>query len=112
VYPVDQWWVWIVPALVFVAVFVLGSFRLLAAQTQQIRRLMILAFGLFVFGAIVMETVGGVVFGVDNLLEAEVTAAIEEFFEMSGVVAYIYAMLVLLWLLNAGVLFGDPRPRK
>jgi hypothetical protein len=100
-------WVWTLPALVVVSVFVVMSLRLLSAQSQRTRRLMILAFGLFVFGAFGVETVGSILFGSDRRLGSELAATVEELFEMSGAVVFIHAMLGLLALLKANVSFED-----
>jgi hypothetical protein len=103
----DDWWVWTLPALVAVIAFVVVSFRLLAAQSQRTRRLMILAFGLFVLGAFGIEAIGGILFGVDRPLEAELTETLEEFFEMSGAVVFIYAMLDLLASIGVEISFTN-----
>jgi hypothetical protein len=105
-------WVWILPAIVAVTAFVVVSLRLLAAQSRHTRRLMILAFGLFVLGAFGIETIGAILFGVDRPLEAELTATVEEFFEMSGVVVFIYAMLDLLASVHVEVSFKNSRSEE
>jgi hypothetical protein len=105
----NNWWVWTLPAIVAVVAFAVVSLRLLAAQSQHTRRLMILAFGVFVLGAFGVEAIGGILFGVDRPLEAELTSTVEEFFEMSGVVVFIYAMLDLLASIGVEISFTNSR---
>lgn len=100
-------WVWTLPALVVVAALAFASLRLLRAQTHRTRRLMILAFGLFLFGAVGVEILGSVLFGRSRSLGFELAAAVEEFFEMSGAVVFIQAMLSVLVSMKLNLSFED-----
>lgn len=100
-------WVWTLPALVVVALFMIASVRLFRAQSQHTRRLLILAFGLFFFGALGVEAMGGVLFGSDRSLGFELAAVVEEFFEMSGAVVFIYAILGVLASTRVALTFAD-----
>jgi hypothetical protein len=100
-------WVWTIPALVVVVLFIIASVRLVRAQSQHTRRLLILAFGLFFLGAFGVEAIGGILFGSDRSLGFELAAAVEEFFEMSGAVVFIYAILGVLASMQARVTFAD-----
>ena len=100
-------WVWIVPVLVVVAVLAVASIRLVKAQSVRTRRTMVLAFGLFLLGAVAIETVGSLLFGSERGLGFELAAAVEEFFEMSGAVVYLHAMLGLLASLQVKVAFEE-----
>jgi len=100
-------WVWTLPAFFVVAALAFASLRLLRAQPHRTRRLMILAFGLFLFGAFGIEILGGVLFGASRSLGFELAAAVEEFFEMSGAVVFIQAMLTVLVSMNLNLSFED-----
>lgn len=102
-------WVWTIPAVFVVSLFAVASLRFLAAQPGPLRRLLILAFGLFVLGAIGIEAFGGVVVGRDRPVAFEIAAAIEEFFEMVGVVVLIYAIMGVLESLEVKVGFHSRR---
>lgn len=108
----DAWWVRTLPAPVIVVAFVVVSFRLLAAQSRRTRHLMIVAFSLFVFGALAVEAIGGILFGVDRPLESSLASSVEEFFERSGAVVFIYAMLDLLASVHVKVSFKNSRSQE
>lgn len=97
--------IWVVPAAALVLVFVLAYLRFLVGLPRETRRLFLLGGTLFVLGAMGFELLGGrVVAGYGGIETwANVGAApkiifatltsIEEFFEMLGIVVFVYALL-------------------
>jgi hypothetical protein len=86
---------WIIPAGICVALFVLGYLRFLAKLPAKTRRLFLLAGAIFVGGALGIEAVSGKhasLHGEQNLTY-HLIIAVEELFEMAGVVVFIYALL-------------------
>jgi len=86
---------WVIPAAALVLLFVLAYLRFLAHLPGKTRRLFLLAGIIYVSGALGMELVGGYqtdFYGRENMVYALI-ANTEEFFEMMGVVVFIYALL-------------------
>ncbi len=89
---------WVIPAAVLVAVFLLAYLKFLSALPAKIRSLFVIGGGTFVLGALGMEMVGGQVVGMglyDSYLYILVTTC-EEFFEMLGILIFMYALLSFL----------------
>jgi len=86
---------WIIPGIVFVLVCLLVFAKFLKNLPSKTRQLILLAGVIFVSGAIGIEAIGGYyaqVYGEQNMGYALI-AGIEEFFEMLGVIIFIYALL-------------------
>jgi hypothetical protein len=86
---------WVIPFAIFVIVCFLAFLRFLTALPAKTRRLFLLAGSIYVGGAMGMELVGGYyadLYGKQNMMYA-MMATIEEFFEMLGIVVFIYALL-------------------
>jgi len=90
---------WIIPAGIIVLVVGLAYLKFLLHLPSRTRRLFIVAGGIFVGGAIGMESISGLL---DYLYSQERMASdaivimfetIEEFMEMLGIVVFIYALL-------------------
>jgi len=110
--PPEAAWVWTIPGSLLLVIFAVVSYRFLAGQARLLRRLLILAFGLYVFGAFGLEIFGGVVVGRDRLTAFEITIAFEEFFEMSGVVVLIYAVMGVLASLRVQLSFDESQVQE
>lgn len=89
---------WVIPGVIFVAAFLLVFRNFILALSKQIRNLFLLAGTFFVSGAIGVELIGGFwhdVYGMENFAYA-IIVAVEEFLEMSGVLIFIYALILHL----------------
>jgi hypothetical protein len=86
---------WIIPAGLCVVLFVLAYLSFLAKLPARTRRLFLVAGAAFVGGAIGVEAISGKhasLHGEDNLTY-HLIITLEELFEMSGLVLFIYALL-------------------
>ncbi|PPS45317.1 hypothetical protein B1A85_03390 [Chroococcidiopsis sp. TS-821] len=86
---------WIVPGIIFVLLCFLAFAKFLKDLPSKTRQLILVAGTIFVSGAIGIEAIGGYyaqIYGEQNMGYA-VIAGIEEFFEMLGVIIFIYALL-------------------
>ncbi|MBW4493952.1 MAG: hypothetical protein KME26_12870 [Oscillatoria princeps RMCB-10] len=89
------YYIWVIPATIFVAVVGLSYLKFLIHLPQQIRLLFMVAGGVYVGGALGMEMVSGYwtdFYGKNNLNYALITSA-EECLEMAGVAVFIHALL-------------------
>lgn len=95
---------WVIPGAIFVFVVLLAYLRFLAHLPKETTRWFLVAGALFVVGALGMEMLSARLssfYGWENLenmpdkvkMVIAVQTAIEELFEMSGVVVFIYALL-------------------
>jgi len=87
---------WVIPAGVLVAVFAMAYLKFFLHLLPATRRVVLLAAMLYVGGALGMEVVSGFYadsFGTANL-GYELLTTVEETFEMSGVIAFMYALLI------------------
>ena len=86
---------WVIPAAALVLLFVLAYLRFLAHLPGKTRRLFLLAGLVYLAGALGMELVGAYqtdFYGQENMAYVLIVS-IEEFFEMMGIVVFIYALL-------------------
>ena len=86
---------WVVPGLIFVAIFVAVFWRFIQSLPRKTKNLFLIAGAIYVGGAIGIEMIGGYhseAYGEDNLLYSVITT-IEESMEMFGIVVFIYALL-------------------
>lgn len=89
------YYVWVVPALVFVGLVGLAYYKFIKHLPQRTMILFLLAGGLYIGGALGMEMIGGYytdLYGTNNLTYALITC-LEEVLEMVGVVVFIYSLL-------------------
>ncbi|CAN5763533.1 hypothetical protein BH23CHL2_BH23CHL2_01550 [soil metagenome] len=89
---------WVVPAAIVVAILTAVSVRFVFRQPSRIGRLLILAAGLYLAGALVLEMAGGwwsESRGPDNLAYQSITS-VEELLEFVGASTYILAMMHIL----------------
>lgn len=91
---------WVIVGGIFVVVFAVYFIPFVARKSKRTLRLFVFAGAVFVFGAIGMEMVAGVIFeaagseelGIQSVLHT-VSQSIEELCEMLGIVLFIYALL-------------------
>jgi hypothetical protein len=89
------YYAWIIPAGLCVTLFVVGYLRFLTKLPARTRRLFLLAGAIFVGGAIGVEAISGMqasLHGEQNLTY-HLVITVEELFEMTGIVVFIYALL-------------------
>lgn len=86
---------WIIPAGLCVILFVLGYWRFLARLPATTRRLFLLAGTTFVAGALGVEAISGKHASLhgEQDLAYHLIVTVEELFEMTGVIVFIYALL-------------------
>lgn len=87
---------WIIPATILGLVFLIAYFNFLRSLPFTTRKRFISAGLIFVLGAVGLEAVGGRVLtevGINNLLYSLITH-LEEILEMTGIVLFIYALLL------------------
>jgi len=86
---------WVIPGAIFAGICLLSFLSFLKALPAKTRRLFLTAGTTFVGGALGMEMLGGLyanLYGQSNMMYAIITST-EEFFEMLGIVIFIYALL-------------------
>lgn len=89
------YWAWVVPYGVFVIAAAVYFLRFVVSLPVQTRNLFILAGGLYVFGALILEFPEGyfyLKYGLDHIYN-RILYFVEELCEMSGVSVLIYALL-------------------
>ena len=89
------YYIWVVPALVFVAIVAAVQLRWLIAFPSRTRNLLIVSAVVFVTGAAGFEILAGVgdeVNGTETMLSVTLSA-IEEFLEMAGLSLFVVALL-------------------
>lgn len=86
---------WVIPAFIFLVIFLLGFLRFIKALPQTTRSLFIKAGTLYVGGALGMELISGYFADIypQNTIAYTVLTTIEESLEMLGIVVFIYALL-------------------
>ncbi len=85
---------WVIPAIVLVALIGLFYYRFLLSLPSRSRGLFILAAAVYIGGVLGMEMVGSnYKYQYGSTLTYGIIASIEEVFEMSGIVIFIYALL-------------------
>lgn len=89
------YYAWVIPGIILVVICLLAFLQFLTHLPTKINRLFLVAGTLFVGGGIGMEIVNGYYenFYSDQNLTYAFLTTIEEFFEMLGVVVFIYALL-------------------
>ena len=104
---------WVIPGALFVIFMVVSYWRFLTELPPKIRRLCIIAGGLYVGGALGMEIVGGhyvVRYGVEHMNWVLCTT-VEEGMEMAGVIVFIHALLTYLGQLSVSLHVKNPSVR-
>lgn len=89
---------WVIPGAVLVLIFLLSYFKFFLDLHPLIKQLFIVSISLYLGGALGMELVGGwyrEIHGPENLIYANITA-IEELLEMSGILVFIYTLILYL----------------
>jgi hypothetical protein len=106
---------WVIPAKIFLVVFFFVFLKFLLRLPPSTRFLTFAAGGLYVFGALGVEMLGGNYLYVTNDLPSRVAdfryillTTVEEFLEMSGICVFIYGLLTHL-VRSEAVLF-ERRP--
>lgn len=86
---------WVIPAFIFLVIFLLGFWQFIKALPQKTRSLFIKAGTLYVSGALGMELIGGYYaeISAQNTITYFFVTTIEETLEMLGIVVFIYALL-------------------
>ncbi len=93
------YWSWVVVGMAFVLVFLVAYFRFILSLPVGTRNLFVLAGFLFISGSIGMELVSGNYYclhGTKMDLPYAIMTTIEEFLEMTGILIFIYALMVYL----------------
>jgi len=97
--------VWVIPGTILVAIFIWKYWKFIWYLPKQLKRNFLIAFSLYIGGALGMEMVGSIYDGIDgqqNLVYA-MLATIEEVMEMMGCVVFIYGLLTYLGELRADI---------
>lgn len=102
---------WVILGAAFVLIFVVAYLRFLSDLPSPMRRLFLTAGIIYVGGALGIELLGGwyvALYGKNNITYAMI-ATVEEFFEMQGIVVFIYALMsyMSLHLEEVRVRIGD-----
>ncbi|AFH50162.1 Hypothetical protein IALB_2459 [Ignavibacterium album JCM 16511] len=94
------YWTWIIPGIIVVVLFALYFLRFLFLLEQKVRMLFLLSGFIYLFGAVCFEMIGGWLYshnlGGSMLYVFEVV--IEESLEMSGLLIFIYALVLFIKL--------------
>ncbi|MGQ4648011.1 hypothetical protein [Lyngbya aestuarii] len=91
---------WVVAGVIFIFFFTIAYFKFFLSFPFRTKRLLLVSGGLFVFGALAMEMIGGSLldnFGIESLVYIGGTH-IEEFCEMLGIALFVYTLLLQLRL--------------
>lgn len=86
---------WVVPGIIFIAVFILVYFRFWKDLPVRTRREILLAAILYILGAVGFDMLGGryVEFHVSTNLTYILLSTIEESLEMAGIIVFIWGLL-------------------
>lgn len=92
---------WVIPAGIFVILFGMFFFRFLQHLEPQSRNLFLISAFVFLSGAIVIEMVAASLYegykaGLSPVLAYEKVTELEEFFEMGGIVLFVYTLLAYI----------------
>lgn len=99
---------WVVPAFIFLLIFLLAFLKFIKALPQKTRNLFIKAGTIYISGTLGMEMISGYYssnYGENNIVYSVITT-IEESLEMLGIVVFIYALLSYIKLQIAEVEFS------
>ncbi|MGB3403881.1 MAG: hypothetical protein WBA77_14430 [Microcoleaceae cyanobacterium] len=89
---------WVVPGIIGVVIFCLAFYRFFQHLPRYMKRLLLLAFSIFIGGAIFTEILGGYyqyLYGRENLTYFLI-ATVEESMEMIGILIFIHALLTYI----------------
>jgi hypothetical protein len=89
------YWAWVIPYGIFAIAAAIYFFRFVLSLPAKTRNLFILAGGLYIFGALILELAEGhfyIKYGLDHIYN-RILYFIEELCEMGGVTVLIYALL-------------------
>jgi len=86
------YYIWVIPGMAFVVVFVLANLGFLAHLPAKTRYQFLTAGAIFIFGAIGLEMMAASYEDKYYSMGVAVLPAVEEFCEMMGVVIFIYAL--------------------
>lgn len=93
------YYTWTVVGIPFVVIFAITYLKFLASLPKDTKRLFVVAGGVFVLGAVGIEMLASLIHShygsADSMLHATVTT-FEEYFEMLGIIIFIYALLLYL----------------
>jgi hypothetical protein len=90
---------WVVPGAIFVAIILISYVKFLNRLPKQIKWLFLIAGTVYVTGAVGMELVENYLLGNSGGVETffyQMIVVIEEFYEMFGIIIFIYALLSYL----------------
>lgn len=99
---------WVIPGIALLLIFVLVFLKFLANLPKKIRLLFIVSGALYVGGAIGMELIGGYYaysYTRENIIYSILTN-LEEIFEMTGILIFIYMLLSYIALDLKGLRIG------
>lgn len=98
---------WVIPATILVAIFIKKYWRFTQNLPKQSRLHFVLAASLYIGGALLMEMVGSYFAELQGQqhLPYALIATLEEVMEMSGIIIFIYGLLVYIrqWSNNFGI---------
>ena len=86
------YFIWVIPAMAFVLVLLLVNLRFLAHLPAKTRYQFLIAGTIFIFGAIGLEMMAGPYENNYDSIGLVFLITVEEFFEMIGIVFFIYAL--------------------
>ena len=89
---------WVIVGVIFVAIVGIIYIRFLLYLPRRMAKLMILSAVIYVSGAIILESISANIWDMNDepTLIFWIVGSIEEFFEMSGVILFIYTLLIYL----------------
>lgn len=92
---------WVIMGLLLIIILFFFYIRFLKALPNRIRIWFIIAGFIYVFGAIILEMIGGWYFDISNLqsFNYQIFVTFEEIFEMSGIIVFIKTLLDYLGLI-------------
>lgn len=108
------YYAWVVPESIFVVVFFIAYLKFLIQLSNKNRWLFMISGGLYVFGALGWELIGGYyaeAFGKTSLTYALLTDA-EELFEMIGILIFLYTLMNFIKTEFKSVRFEQPFLRR
>ena len=106
---------WVIPYALLVLVLSVVYGRFVLALPARVQRLVVLAFTVYIVGAIGFEMVGALYYETNNErmdFNYGLITLCEEFMEMAGLVVFIYALLVYMETMHNGITIqiGVKRP--
>lgn len=99
---------WVIPAGIRVILLGLYFLRFMTHLDRQTRNLFLISAAVFLSGAILFEMIGASLYedyksGASSGIAYDKVAEVEEFFEMSGIVIFIYALLAYIRKIYKGI---------